>query len=213
MSRRKYTQVEIDYIKEHYPHIRTDLIAKKLNRSLTSVYNKAHSLGLKKTAEFLASPESGILVKGHTRGKSTQFKKGQIPPNKGHKMSPELYEKCKHTMFKKGNLPGNTLKDGEITIRKNKLGTPYFHIRLSLGKWEYLHRVLWEKENGTIPKGFNVSFKDGNTANCKIENLELISNAELMNKNSLYNYPKDLQRLIRVKGALQRQINKIKDNE
>lgn len=209
----KYIQEELDYMKKHYPHIRTDIIANKLNRSMRSVYSKAKNMDLKKSAEFLASPESGIFVKGSTAGKEFRYPKGHVPANKSKKMSSELYEKCKPTMFKKGNLPGNTLKDGEITIRNNKLGTQYYHIRLSLGKWEYLHRVLWEKENEPIPKGFNVAFKDNNTANCKIENLELISNAELMQRNSIQNYPKDLQRLIQVKGALKRQINKIIENE
>lgn len=205
-NRREFTEREIKYLVDKYPHIRTDIIAKKFNRCLSSIYNKAHSLGLYKTKEFLESPESGIMIKGDTRGVSTRFKKGQIPPNKGKKMSSELREKCKHTFFKKGHLPGNTKKDGEITIRKNKLGTPYYHIRLSLGKWEYLHRVLWEKENGDIPKEFNVVFIDGNTMNCKIENLKLISNSELMNENTIHRYSPELQKSIRL-------INKIEKYE
>jgi len=206
MKRKKLSQNDINYIIEHYPNKRTDEIAKKLNCSIYAVYNRAYSLGIKKTVSFLSSPESGIFIKGSTIGKSTQFKKGQIPANKGKKMSPELYEKCKHTMFKKGNLPGNTLKDGAITVRKNKLGTPYYHIRLSLGKWEYLHRFLWEKENGHIPKGFNVIFKDGNPINCKVENLKLISDSELMSQNSIRLYSPKLQKAIRL-------INKIKRYE
>lgn len=57
-----------------------------------------------------------------------------------------------------------------------------------------------------------IVFKDNNSLNCTIENLECISNPELMKRNSFLNkYPKDLQELIRAKGSLTRQINKIKN--
>jgi hypothetical protein len=212
-NRNPFTEKEIQYLKDHYSDIRSDIIAKKFNRPISSVYNKAYSLGLTKSEEFLASPESGMFIKGSTIGKEFRFKKGHISANKGKKMSPELYKKCKPTMFKKGHLPHNTKQDGEISIRHFNTGSPYFYIRLSLGNWKELHRFLWEKVNEPIPKGYNVVFKDGNQANCEIKNLELISDAELMQRNTLHNYPKDLQNLIQIKGALQRQINKIIENE
>ncbi len=34
-----------------------------------------------------------------------------------------------------------------------------------------LHRVVWVDHNGPIPDGYQVGFKDGNKANCAIENL------------------------------------------
>ncbi len=208
-----FTDSEIQYIKENYANTRTDLIAIKLNKEIELIYRKAAQLCIKKSKEFLASPDSGIFIKGSTTGHEYRYPKGHIPANKGEKMSPELYKKCEPTMFKKGRLPHNTKSDGEISIRKSNNGSLYYHIRLSLGKWQALHRFLWEKENGKIPNGFNIIFKDGNNSNCKIENLELISNTELMQRNSIHNYPEDLQKLIQVKGALQRQINKILENE
>ena len=41
-----------------------------------------------------------------------RFKKGNVSHNKGKKMSPEMYAKCKATMFSKGNKPVNTLPIG-----------------------------------------------------------------------------------------------------
>lgn len=34
-----------------------------------------------------------------------------------------------------------------------------------------LHRVVWEENFGPIPAGYKVYFKDGNSLNCKPENL------------------------------------------
>ena len=147
-------------------------------------------------------------------GKDTRFKKGNVPHNKGKKMPPELYAKASRTMFKKGHKPHNTRKDGDISLRGDKSGRAYKYIRISEANWQLLHRVVWEYHNGKIPKGHNVIFKDGNTMNCNIENLELVSNAENMKRNSfMNNYPEDIQKLIQLKGALNRQINKRRKNE
>ena len=93
----KFTLEEDRYLIDNYENTRTDEIARHLGLKLHVIYNRAYNLGLKKSEAFLKSPESGILYPGHTRGKSTQFKKGQVPPNKGKKQSPELREKCRHT--------------------------------------------------------------------------------------------------------------------
>ena len=46
------------------------------------------------------------------------------------------------------------------------------------GKNVLLHRYVWEKFNGKIPKGFQVHHKDKNRSNWQIENLELVNNSE-----------------------------------
>lgn len=130
-------------------------------------------------------------------------------------MSREQIEKTKATRFQKGHLPHNTRHDHAISDRKDKNGRVYRYIRIGLSKWIPYHRYLWEKYNGEIPKGYNVQFKDGNTLNCTIENLYLISRTEqLKNENSLHaRYPEEIQKLIQLKGALHRQINKISKSE
>ena len=40
------------------------------------------------------------------------------------------------------------------------------------------HRIVWEEANGPIPKGYKLTFLDGNKQNCSLENLDLITNAE-----------------------------------
>jgi len=51
-------------------------------------------------------------------------------------------------------------------------GRPYYY---NSAKRIYLHRYLWEKENGSIPEGYEIHHKDGNSENNEIQNLELVS--------------------------------------
>ena len=45
-------------------------------------------------------------------------------------------------------------------------------------RWKLKHRYIWEKENGKIPKGMLLIFKDNNKLNIDLDNLMLISRAE-----------------------------------
>jgi hypothetical protein len=165
-----------------YPNNTNREIAMQLNARETQVQSKAFKLGLKKSKEFMLNH---VL--------KTTFKKGHVPANKGKKqtefMTPEAIEKTKSTRFQMGQLPHNSVgvKDGDITIRmdhKKRGGKAYKYIRLALAKWYPLHQYLWEKMNGKLPKGHCLWFRDGNTMNCELSNLELISRAENMRRNS-----------------------------
>ena len=52
------------------------------------------------------------------------------------------------------------------------------------------HYYIWEKTNGKIPKGYYLCFKDGNTLNCELENLYLVTPSELgkLVQNKVYGY-------------------------
>ncbi|WP_436702547.1 HNH endonuclease signature motif containing protein [Bacillus cereus] len=47
--------------------------------------------------------------------------------------------------------------------------------------------MLWEEENGPIPKGYVIIFGDGNRRNFQQDNLILVSKSQLaiLNKNQL----------------------------
>ncbi len=124
-----------------------------------------------------------IAIERQNRDEKGRFKKGHISWNKGIK---GLTIGGVQTQFKPGNEPHNTKHNGAISIRKDKSGRPYKYIRISKGNWELLHRFVWKKHNGEIPKGMLVVFKDGNSLNCSIDNLELISRKENMQRNRNY---------------------------
>lgn len=169
----KWLEVEEDILRKWYERNGSDfcdtVIGELLGwkRGARNVMQKAWKLGLR--------------YKGPRRG---VFKKGLVPFNKGRKMPAEIYAQCAPTMFKKGQKPKNTKQaDGTITIRYDNRGVAVPHIRISLGKWEYLARHTWREHRGEIPKGHIVIHKDGDSMNCDIDNLELISRADNARRN------------------------------
>jgi hypothetical protein len=128
-------------------------------------------------------------------------------------MNADTIERTKATRFKKGNLPHNAIGfvDGDITVRhnhKNRNSPPYKWIRVKLGQWKMYHVYLWEQQNGPIPKGSIIIFKDKNTMNTVIENLECISLEENMLRNSVQRYPEEIKKTIQVISLITRKINK-----
>ena len=55
-----------------------------------------------------------------------------------------------------------------------------------------MHQHLWENANGKIPKSHCLWFKDGDSLNCCLDNLELITREVNMYRNSRNNYPREI---------------------
>ena len=212
MSGKQWTNTEDDFMRKHYPSESNPVICEKLGRSLRSVYSRAKILGLKKTAEFMQEQWQILAVNLQNNGKRYRFPKGNIPANKGKKMPANVYEKARKTMFRKGNIPANHKPIGYERINADG----YIEVKVAEpNKFRLKHRVVWEENFGIIPPGYNVQFRDKNRQNLTPDNLYLISRSEQLKKeNSMYaRYPEELQRVIRIKGALQRQINKFRKDE
>lgn len=207
MKKHIYTEDEKAEITRLYPHRPTKEIARLLGISTASVYNLAGCLRLKKSPEYLKKLRVEMSKKLADSGTVHRFSKGHVPANKGRKMNAEVYAKTSVTMFKKGHMPDNTLYDGAESIRNDKNGHQYIWVRISLGKWVPKHVLLWQQIHGPIPKGYNIVFRDGNTLNCTPGNLECISNAELMQRNTLHNLPEEVKELVYLKSRLSRAIN------
>lgn len=195
MSGKKWTIKQLKLLKDNYYNcLCVDNLVSLIGRDKISIYNKAHSLGLKRGCNI-----GNENLKIH--GNKTRFKKGHVSWNKGLK---GIDIGGKETQFKKGHLPHNTRSNGEISIRKDKTGREYKYIRISLGKWKLLHRVIWEKEKGIIPDGMIVKFKNGNSLDCDIENLYLCSRSKNMDANTIHRYPSELKKTIRLINKIER---------
>ena len=206
MNGKPWTKEHDEYLKMYFPGNDTRKICRILHRSIAAVYGRAQKLGLHKTEE--AKRRYGGYLTGQ-EGYSHRFPKGHIPANKGKRMPREQYEKCRGTMFKKGQIPKNHKPVGTISIRTNSTKKEsYLHIKIAEpNKWELLHRYVWIREHGPIPRGMNVAFKDGNAGNCTLDNLELITRAETMRRNTIHNrYPQELKEAIYTLGRLKRKI-------
>jgi hypothetical protein len=197
-----------DHIRQRYPNEPTELIARDLNISVSKVYNRAWAMGIKKNKDYV-NPGWNNLIEF---GKSTRFLKGNTPHNKGVAMPPHVYEKVKDTMFKKGQKPHNTKPVGTINFRMDKDGRNYAYIKIADCNWKLMHRVVWEQHNGPIPRGNIVRFKDGNTMNWDINNLEMISQHNNMELNTIQRFPEDVQELMKLISKLKRKLNGKKQN-
>lgn len=199
----KWTDEEKRIVAEMYPNYCASEIAERLGRSLSGVYNQAQAMGLKAPRE--KKVRLGKIGADHPKAVASRFQKGHIPENKGKKMAPEVYEKVKGTMFKAGHSPVNHRPVGSERITKDG----YIEIKVAEpGKWRLKHRVVWEEANGPIPPGYNVQFRNKNKEDLRLENLYLISRGEQMGtENSIHaRYPEELKKVIRLKGAIKRQI-------
>ncbi len=126
--------------------------------------------------------------RGIVSGRTGHFEKGQLSWNKGVKG----YMGANATSFKTGNAPPNRKplgtericsKDGFILI---KIAETDPHTGFPT-RYKHKHVWLWEQTNGPVPEGHVVAFRDGNKLNCVLENLMMITRAELLALN-LHNY-------------------------
>jgi hypothetical protein len=184
-GRRTFTEEEKEIIARLYPDVHTEKIAKAVNCSVRKIYQYAQRNGLKKSPVYVEMElkRVGKLLAKCPKALANRFQPGRVSHNKGRKgWCPPGSER---TWFRKGHSPVNTLEDGAIVIRTdtNKVTgrqRQYKWIRLAKMKWAMLHVVLWEKVNGKTPKGMIIVFKDGNSLNCTIDNLECITHAQHM---------------------------------
>lgn len=208
--RKHWTDKEVDALVLFYPDCGCEDIAELFGVPVHRIHNKAFSMGLKKSAAFMRSEQSGRISKLLLKGAQYRFPKGHKPANKGKKwhefMSEQGRSNSSRTTFKKGHQPHNTKEDGLITIRHDE-GRDYKYIRLSVSKWIPLHVHTWEQSNGKVPDGYIVVFKDKNSMNCELSNLELITREENMKRNTWHRYPPELKNTIRTLNKLKKHIN------
>ena len=151
---------------------------------------------------------------GIKTGRTGRFEKGNVPHNKGVN-GWQAGGKSATTRFRKGQRGSKWVpvgserksKDGILQRKMTDTGHPP-------EDWKSVHGMLWEQHHGPVPDGHIVVFRDGNTGNIRIDNLELISRAENMRRNSIHNLPEPLKDVIRIRGVLTRRINeRIRANE
>jgi hypothetical protein len=207
-----FTPDQLEELKRDFPSTSNIDLANRFGCSIYTIENAGSRHNLKKNMKLIRKTARKNFTADHPARKFL-FRKGNVPSNKGKKqaeyMTPEAIERTKATRFSKGNRPVTCKKVGYERISKDG----YIQIKVGEGRRQFKlkHRVIWAQHQGSIPDGYNVQFKDGNPQNCHIENLYLISRSEQMkNENSFHaRYPEEVQKLIQLKGALKRQINKI----
>ena len=152
---------------------------------LTERFNKHFGVEFKWTAIAAYKKRNNL-----SNGIDARFKKGQPSHNKGKKMPPDTYEKVKGTMFKKGSVPKNYRPVGSERISVDG----YIEVKVAdPNVWKLKHRVIWEAANEPIPENHALIFLDGNSLNCVMENLKLVTRSELLAMSRYHLFSKDAE--------------------
>lgn len=178
LLRHTWTHEQKEFLREHYPS--------NSQRDLLVLFNQHFQLDIN-----LKQLKSCLTNHNITSGRTGYFEIGSTPANKGKKFPGQINK----TSFKKGNTPKNYKpvgteridRDGYVLIKVSDSGT--WHER-----WRHKHKVVWEKASGPIPKGHVLIFLDQNKLNISLENLQLITRAQLarMNQNKLFQQDPEL---------------------
>jgi hypothetical protein len=177
MSRRKgsprhhYTAAEIRFL--------TAKVSGRPYAELTELFNRRFGLNLN-----VGRIKDTLGRHGLNNGRDCRFRPGQTSHNKGK--TGVYFTGSEKGWFKPGNKPWTHKPvgaervngDGYIDVRiRNPTGKPWKN-------WKAKHRIIWEKAHGKIPRGHAVIFADGDKRNFALENLLLVSRAELAVMNS-----------------------------
>lgn len=212
----RWTPEQLAILRREYPNARCVEVARLVGHSVSATYQMARKLGVEKSEAFKASEASGRLSAMDAAGRAHRFKPGHKTWNKG--ASWDAGGRSVETRFKKGR-PAHEARNyrpiGSLRIaRDGSLERKITDDPTMPAKrrWVAVARLVWEAEKGPIPSGYSAVFKPGmhttKAEEIAVDRLELLSRAELMKRNTLHRYPKDIARAIQLRGALMRQINK-----
>ena len=208
-SRKFWTQSEIDLLIRSYADTESEKLAVLCGHPLSSVYGKAKQLGLKKSPAYLESPAACRLRRGDDIGREYRFQKGNAPANKGLRRPGYGPGRMRETQFVKGRKPHTWKPIGSERIFGGYLQRKMTDTGYPPRDWQLVHRLMWEEANGPIPPGQCLIFVDGNKRNIVLDNLRIVTRAELGRKNVVWNrYPRELAETIQLAGALKRKINR-----
>ncbi|WP_353159789.1 HNH endonuclease signature motif containing protein [Acinetobacter guillouiae] len=162
----KYTQAQLDFIKSN-----CILERKELTEKANAQFD---------TSFTVDQIKSLCTRKKWNTGRTGCFEKGSKPWNTGTKG----LTSANKTSFKKGRPTWNAKpigyericsKDGYVLVKTSEPSV-----------FELKHRIVWEMENGHIPEGYVVAFKNQDKTDCRIENLILMSKAEMVRYSQSY---------------------------
>jgi len=172
MSRiRLFTEEQLQFTRDNYKD--------RSMLEMTALFNARFGTGMS-----LKQIKTLVHNRGITSGRTGYFPKEHKPWNTGTKG----LTRANKTSFKEGGAPPNRKplgteridsKDGFI-LMKIAERDPYTGFPT---RYKHKHVYVWEQAHGPVPKGMVVAFINGERTPCELENLMLISRAELLNLN------------------------------
>lgn len=201
---RRWTDHDIDQLRELYPKFTCLAISRTLGRTERAVYGMAKKLGISKPPN--AAAEAGRRGACHPRAIANQFKPGHATWNKGTHFT--AGGRSAETRFKPGTTPPNHKPVGSERVADGYLQRKLTDTGYPPRDWVPVHHIVWREAGREIPPAHALVFRDGNRSNFAIDNLELVSRADLMRRNTRHQLPPEINELISLRAALVRKINR-----
>jgi hypothetical protein len=208
MTRRRWTDADIEVVRARYADTNTASLAALLDRPEGSIYTVAYRLGLTKSPEYMREHHGKHAAEV---GRATRFQPGQVSWNKGTHYQPG--GRTAETQYKPGNRPHGWVPIGSYRINADGyLDRKVTDDGRGPRDWTAVHRLVWIEAHGQPPDGHVVVFRPGRRttelAAITLDVLELVTRAELMRRNSIARFPKEVSDLMRLRGVVNRQINR-----
>ena len=169
-GRSRFTEKQLNYLKE--------IGDSKPNKEITKLFNEKFNLDIPHHKITNLKWRNNIPSQRVYAG---IYEKGMIPWNKGLKG----YMGANKTSFKKGSFSPKRVPIGTERVIQNG----YAQIKVKdfayLENWKGKHIIVWEEENGPVPKGHAIIFGDKDKTNFNINNLICVSRKELLGLNKM----------------------------
>lgn len=208
-----------------YPHCHTEDVAAWIGRTVGKCYQAAARLGLGKSAEYLASDTAARIKRGrqHPNMIASRFQAGLTPWNKGRdsrETGTGHHPNSRRTQFKAdGSLRGAAQHNYQPIGSLRICADGYLERKVTddhpvpARRWVAVHRLVWIEVRGAIPAGHIVRFRDGMKTTAleqiTVDRLECITRAENARRNHPRSRSPELAKLVQLKGAITRQVNRI----
>lgn len=186
-ERFKFTDEHIAFIRLHWDKKPSDLIKLfqqqfdlLINRNVFYKLKKKHNIPSLKHANRYSKEELAFIKANCTLNERILAQKMEVYFNKPfnpHALK-VLRVKRQWLTGRRGRFEkGENLKP--IGFERYCENAKCWLIKASIKRYERKSHYLWRKAGRKIPRGHIIDYKDGNSRNCTLENLELISRVEM----------------------------------
>ncbi|HVI10185.1 MAG TPA: HNH endonuclease signature motif containing protein [Candidatus Binatia bacterium] len=191
---RRWTKAEDRILRQVYANAGNQDLARRFKTNWLSVFQRAKKLGLKKSPEHIARTlaECGRQITVHPKSVAARYPKGHEPANKGTRRPGWFKGRMRDGWFKKGHKNEMYAPKAERplgALRVSSYGYIERKIRMDGRggeRWQREHYLIWIAAHGPVPKGHIIVFKDRDKTHITLDNLECISFAENMRRNTIH---------------------------
>lgn len=212
LARSPFTPEIAEFLQLLYPDTFTEELAMAVGIPRDRIHAYATKRGWKKDPQWVRDAARRRTGPDHPM-RAHQFRKGQVPANKGVK-GWQAGGRSVETQFKKGARPYTWKPIGSYRVNADGyLDQKVTDTGYPPDDWRPVHRLVWEAAHGPIPDDHVVRFRDGMKTTdpelLTVDRLECISRKENARRNAWHaNYPPELKKLLGTRIALTRTINR-----